>query len=73
MNQSASRWITLESEPGWGHAAAASVDTAITQLAAARDIITTTVTPIAGLGQLGSSPTIGVIVTVVFRTETNPS
>jgi hypothetical protein len=57
---------------GWGVELAASIDRAVHRIAADRDVINVAVTPIAGLGSHGSSPTIGVVVTVAWRHEDVP-
>jgi hypothetical protein len=68
LTRSKSQYLHIhDEENGWGSRLAAEIDQAIHHLGADRDVISAAVTPLATAYNSGGSPTVGVVVTVVWR------
>lgn len=68
LTRSKSQYVQVGWEEGWGTQLAKDIDRAIHDLGRDRNVINISVTPLAtAYTPSGASPTVGVVVTVVWR------
>jgi hypothetical protein len=67
LTRSKSQILTVGEEAGWGSALAESIDETVHRLGADRDVINVATTPLAAGQGPGYTPTVAVVVTVVWR------
>ena len=73
LTRSKSQYLHIHDEAdGWGARLADEVDQAIHRLGADREVLSVAVTPLATSYNNGGSPTVGVVVTVVWRVSESP-